>query len=106
MRLAWPMEKGWGRVTLDLVQGRPLVASLGTADGPTGADTPILQSHDPLFFLTVGERQGNKGVPPTHGLWQIFFDNPAKRPFETHLSALTLTRAAVTSAQGRATLRT
>src|SRR5205807_3532452 len=64
---------------------------------------PILTAVDPIWFVTVGERRAADEKAPDQQ-WEVFFDNPAKRPHETFTSKLDLKRARVTGSGKRATV--
>src|SRR5579875_2545417 len=85
-----------GQLVLDLRSGRPLIRSMGVS--PTAG----LPNADPVTFLLVGTREAPKGRPPDMSAFNVFFDSPAKRPYQTYRSKLDLKRVRVTS-QGRRT---
>src|SRR5204863_9616252 len=58
--------------------------------------TPLVRKVNPVTVLTVGSRDLSK-----HG-WNVFFDNPPRRPYETFLASLAATKVVVRS-QGRRT---
>src|SRR5436190_16823145 len=87
LRLAWPTGTGeTGVVTLDLSGTRPLIEKLAIRKDGADADT-ILGPVDPVWFLTVGERRAADEKGPSQQ-WEVFFDNPDKRPHETFASKL------------------
>jgi hypothetical protein len=103
--VAWPMaDAEFGRATLNLNSGKPLIESLGIANSATGKAEPLLHDIEPVTFLTVGTREAPTGRPPTMSVWNVFFDKPAKRPFSTHVSRLELKHVRVTSEGQRATV--
>jgi hypothetical protein len=63
-----------------------------------------LDAIEPVTFLTVGTREAPSGHPPTMSVWNVFFDKPAKRPFQTHVSSLEVKQVRVTSEGRRATV--
>src|SRR5262249_49903245 len=69
--VAWPMEGERGQITLDLVAGRPLFASIGVS-AIAGRFRPILESADPTCFLVVGSRQAPVGRPPAMSVFNVF----------------------------------
>jgi hypothetical protein len=95
LRITWPLAEGQhGALTLQLAAKEPLIEELGiakTADGPV---TPLLQKVNPVTFVTVGVRDLSKQG------WNVFFDNPPRRPHETFPAVLKLDKARVES-QGR-----
>jgi hypothetical protein len=105
IHINWPMdEREWGRATLNLTPGQPLIESLAIANGATGNGAPLLQGIDPVTFITVGTREGTPGRPPTMSIWNEFFDRPAKRPFQIYSSRLELKQARVVGEGRRATV--
>jgi hypothetical protein len=89
---------------LDLRPGKPLIRSLGIAAGAKDEATPLLENVEPVTFLTVGIRSAPEGRPPEMPVWNVFFDKPASRPYQTHRSRLDLKRMAVTGRGSRATV--
>ena len=65
LRLAWPITANeFGRLTIDLNDGKPLVAAIGvsqTIDGPIHA---AVEHVDPVVHLTVGTRSAPRDRPP------------------------------------------
>jgi hypothetical protein len=105
VNIGWPMAEGeFGRVTLNLNTNRPLIESFGVAGSATGRPEPLLQNVEPVTFLTVGTREAPSGRPPTMSVWNVFFDKPAKRPFQTHVSRLKPKQVRVSSEGQRATV--
>ena len=101
--IEWPMEDERGQLILDLATARPLIASIGVA-GKSGDFRPLLEAADPAFFLLVGSRQAPEGRPPEMSVFNVFFDSPASRPFETHRVSLNLKRVRVASKGRSATI--
>jgi hypothetical protein len=85
------------RLALRLDPGRPLIDSLAIEKG---AFHPVLRDADPVFMVTEGIRKGTPGRPPRMSDWNEFFDNPASRPHETHVSRLAVKSLGAAS-QGR-----
>ncbi|HZL91920.1 MAG TPA: hypothetical protein VFB96_26350, partial [Pirellulaceae bacterium] len=105
LQIDWPMEAGQlGRLVLDLRPGQPLIESLAVASDAANDSTPLLQHVDPVTFLTVGIRSAPEGRPSEMPIWNVFFDKPASRPYQTHRSQLDLRRVAVASRGGRASV--
>ncbi len=102
LRLRWSwLEDGppeIGEVVLDLRPGQPLIRSMGVS--PSIA----LRSADPVTFLLVGSREAPGDRPPGMSVFNVFFDSPAKRPFQTYRSKLDLKRVRVTSRGHRTTV--
>jgi hypothetical protein len=93
--LRWPLAKDeHGVLVLQLRAKEPLIEELGiaaTADGPAA---PLLREVQPVTFLTVGVRDLSQQG------WDVFFDNPPRRPHETFPAVLAVKTARVES-QGR-----
>jgi hypothetical protein len=108
LRVSWPLgdagEKEFGRLTIDLTPGKPLVESMGIASGATAEAVTLLHGVDPVTFLTVGTRQAPPGRPPWMSNWNVFFDKPASRPHRTYPARLDLKQARVSSEGRRATI--
>ena len=103
--IAWPMTDGeFGRMTLALRTGEPLIQTLGYSKSPEDLAQPVLTNLQPVFFMTVGTRAAPPGRPPTMSKWNVFFDRPFKRPHQSFASALELKRVAVSSEGRRASV--
>lgn len=99
LRIRWPMAEGeHGELLLELKAGQPLIESIGIATTADAAATPIVHRVNPVTLITVGSRDLSK-----HG-WNVFFDNPPRRPHETFLAKLTPQKASVRSQGRRATV--
>lgn len=81
-------------VIFDLAGYKPLIASLGG----------VLKNLDPFVSMTIGTREAPEGRPPAMSIWNTFFDNPHKRPNETHVGILLKSRATVSSKGKSATV--
>ncbi len=108
LRLSWPSEPGpghdaRGHLVLDLQPGRPLIRTMGIFAGANPA-SPVLESLDPSTYLLVGTRQAPAGRPPEMSVFNVFFDSPANRPFQTYRSRLDLKQVRVTSHGRRTTV--
>lgn len=86
-----------GHLVLDLRPGQPLIRSMGVF--PVAS----VQAADPVTFLLVGTREAPSGRPPGMSVFNVFFDAPAKRPFQSYRSKLDLKRVRVTT-QGQRTM--
>src|SRR5947209_1825849 len=89
LRISWPSPSFGsqpGNLVLDLRPGQPLIRSLGIS--PSAA----LKNADPATFLLVGTREAPEGRPPGMSVFNVFFDSPARRPFQAYRSRLDLTR--------------
>ena len=64
----------------------------------------IIQGVDPVTFVVVGERRAPSGRPPEMSMFNVFFDSPASRPFQTHRSQLESKQVRVSSHGHRATV--
>jgi hypothetical protein len=99
LHLRWPVADGEvGVLVLQLRPQEPLIEELAiarTADGPA---TALLQKVNPVTFLTAGVRDLSKQG------WNVFFDNPPRRPHETFLAVLKAKKARVESRGRRSTV--
>src|SRR5262245_40367032 len=88
LRISWPIRQGIddsmsGSLVLDLRAGRPLIRTMGFVYLPGRRDVPILKDADPVTYLLVGSREAPAGRPPGMSVFNVFFDSPAKRPYQT-----------------------
>ena len=98
--ITWPTGSGEsGRVVLNLGDGKPLVDRV---ELDLGADEPIrlLNQVEPAAFLVVGSRVNPPPTPPGMSVFNVFFDNPAKRPHTTHRVAWAGPKTAKIDRQG------
>lgn len=106
LRVEWPMASGeTGQLLLDTRPGKPLLSRMGIVSGdekPTLAT--LLKEVDPVTFVTVGSRTAPPGRPPGMSVFNVFFDNPAKRPFQSFRARLDLKRIRVVSQGQRASV--
>lgn len=49
-----------------------------------GQEHVIATDLAPVFSVTTGTREQQPGRPPEMSVWNTFFDNPGKRPHQTH----------------------
>ncbi len=85
--LTWPCESGEsGRLTFDLRPGQPLFERLEIVDDASGKATTLVEKVDPVTFLVVGSRENPPPTPPEMSVFNVFFDNPAKRPYSGYTS--------------------
>ena len=98
--ITWPTAPGEsGRVVLDLAAARPFIEQVELVQG-ANQPTRLLDQVDPAAFLVVGSRVNPPPTPPGMSVFNVFFDNPAKRPYTTHRVAWTGPRTARVVAQG------
>lgn len=95
LQMTWSlMERESGVLVLRLETGQPLIDELGITSKATESTTLVRQVN-PVTVLTVGSRDLTQG-------WNVFFDNPPRRPHKTHLAVLQPKTARVNS-HGRST---
>ncbi|HKQ38893.1 MAG TPA: hypothetical protein VJ063_12515, partial [Verrucomicrobiae bacterium] len=105
LEAAWPMEEGEaGRMQLNFRSGGPLIEVLGTSKSTWGPPQAVLTNLQPVFFMTVGTRLAPPARPPEMSKWNVFFDNPSKRPHHGFPAVLDPKRVSVSSAGRRATI--
>jgi hypothetical protein len=100
LQVWWPTaDDELALLSFNLEPGEPLIDELGVLDdnGPPA----LLQKADPAVFVTVGSRDVPPGKPPEQ-VWQVFFDNPHRRPHKTYASTLDKQKVRVTSHHRRA----
>jgi hypothetical protein len=103
----WPVardEAEFGELVLALQPQRPLFRSMGIAPNAHVSAKALLENADPATFLVVGSREPPQGRPPQMSAFNVFFDTPASRPFQSYRSKLDLKRARVASEGQRATV--
>lgn len=77
VRLTWPVaDREQGTLVVSGQPGQPVIEELGIGT------TPIVRNVNLTAFLTVGSRDLKQG-------WNVFFDNPPRRPHKTFTSTLT-----------------
>src|SRR5262249_33751797 len=76
----------------------PLITEMGIAKTADGEAAPLMKNLEPVTFLTVGVRDLSKQG------WNVFFDNPPRRPHETFQAKLERKRARVESHGRRCTV--
>jgi hypothetical protein len=82
-----------------LEETEPLIRSLAAGKAQT------LKSLDPFLSMTVGSREAPKGRPPEMSVWNVFFDNPPRRPHQTFVGTFKKKKFTVASEGNRATVR-
>ncbi len=110
LRLSWRIRQGIddavsGSLVLDLRAGHPLIRAMAVVYSPHDRELPILENADPVIYLLVGSREAPAGRPPEMSDFNVFFDAPAKRPYQTFRSTLDLKRVRVANQGRRATVR-
>lgn len=103
LTVTWPIAEGKsGEMVLDFSGSKPLIERIATRRGDEESAT-ILSAVDPAVFLTVGSREMPAGKPPEQK-WEVFFDNPHRRPHEVHASSLKPERVQIAGQGSRATI--
>ena len=100
----FPRKARRARCILDFQAGHPLIRMIGIHTQPQVPPQPFLENADPVTYLLVGSRAAPAGRPPGMSAFNVFFDAPAKRPFQTYRSSLDLKHLRVTSKGHRATV--
>jgi hypothetical protein len=99
LHVRWPMADGdVGVLVIQLRPKEPLIEELAIAKTADGPGTSLLRKVDPVTFLTVGVRDLSKQG------WNVFFDNPPRRPHETFRAVLSPKKARVESHGRRSTV--
>jgi hypothetical protein len=93
--IEWPMEKELAQLVLDLAAGRPLIRSMAITRENDENARVLLENADPTVFLLVGSRQAPADRPPGMSDFNVFFDTPANRSFQTFASRLETKRVRV-----------
>ncbi len=87
--LTWPCAEGeTGALTFDLRPGRPLFGRLAIVEDATGRAATLAQEVDPAAFVVVGSRENPPPTPSGMSVFNVFFDNPAKRPHRAYASTI------------------
>jgi hypothetical protein len=85
--MIWPCAPGEsGRVTFDLRPGQPLFERLEIVADASKQATILAEKVDPATFVVVGSRENPPPTPPGMSVFNVFFDNPGKRPSQTFAS--------------------
>ena len=99
LHLRWPLAEGTdGVLVLNLRAEQPLVEQIAIAAPANAASTPLLRNLDPVLFLTVGTRDLSQQG------WNVFFDNPPRRPHQTYPAVLQRDKIRVESHGRRSTV--
>ena len=96
-----PVVREPGRTT---GAGSPPGPAADPLDGDVAGIGELSNDADPVTFLLVGTREAPTGRPPEMSVFNVFFDSPAKRPFQAYRSKLDLKRVRVTSQGHRTTV--
>ncbi|SIO60335.1 hypothetical protein SAMN05444166_6355 [Singulisphaera sp. GP187] len=106
LKVEWPLATGeTGQLLIDTRPGKPLLASMGIVIGDENAAlATLLKDVDPVTFVTVGSRKSPPDRPPGMSVFNVFFDNPAKRPCQSYRAQLDLKQIRVVSQGQRATV--
>jgi hypothetical protein len=104
IRVSWPLEERIGQLDLDLRPGQPLIRAMGISIAAGEPARALIENADPVTFLLVGSRQAPANRPPDMSVFNVFFDTPAARPFQSYRSQLELKRVRVVSVGQRATI--
>ena len=97
LHVAWNNKQS--AIDFDLNEAAPLIRSISAGGGE------VLRHLDPFLSLTVGSRENPPGRPPTMSVWNVFFDNPPKRPYQTFVRSFTKRQFTVSSDGNRAMVR-
>ncbi len=85
--LSWPCAPGEsGRLALDLRRGQPLFGRLEIVEDASGKAVTLAEGVEPSTFVVVGSRENPPPTPPGMSVFNVFFDNPAKRPHRAFAS--------------------
>ncbi|AGA79006.1 hypothetical protein [Echinicola vietnamensis] len=97
--VSWPAGNNQlGKLTINTKSGQPLFESFQLEQA--GEAVTIAKNIDPMFLLTVGERDLSK-----ESGWNIFFDRTAYKPHETHLVQLEKSHVEVLSDGQRSVIK-
>ncbi len=102
LQLSWPADRATGYLAVDLLAGRPILKSMGLVTDDGKGARALVENADISTFLLVGSRTAPADRPPSMSLFNVFFDTPAKRPFDSFLGRLDRKRIRVVT-RGRQT---
>ena len=105
--LRWPVARDqaeFGELVLDLRPEKPLIRAVGIARDAGAVARSVLQNAEPVTYLLVGSREAPAGRPPEMSVFNVFFDAPANRPYQSHRSRLDRKYARVASHGHRAVI--
>jgi len=87
--LSWPCsDVESGRVVFDLRPAQPLFERLEIVENDSKRSTVLASKVDPTAWMVIGSRVNPPPTPPGMSVFNVFFDNPARRPHETHVSKI------------------
>lgn len=102
LSVQWPLDdRVSGQLDLNITGKGRLIESVRVTDDKSDS-TPILTDVDLVVEMTVGTRVAPPGQPPGH--WQVFFDNPHRRPHSVVGAKVHVERVRVTSHGKRITV--
>jgi hypothetical protein len=105
LRLIWPLENGEaGEVVLDLREKMPLFRSIGMVPAKSDQARVLIERADPVTYLLVGSRQSPPDRPPGMSVFNVFFDSPANRSFQSFRSTSRLEKVRAVTHGRRATI--
>jgi hypothetical protein len=104
LRVSWPLEPGTGRLELDLRPDKPLIRTMGFAPEAGKPTRAVIENADPVTYLLVGSREAPAGRPPGMSVFNVFFDTPATRPYQSYRGRLDLKRVRISTHGRRATI--
>jgi hypothetical protein len=85
--ITWSIAPGEsGRLTLDLGDRTPLFGRVEVVEDASGKASTLARDVDPATFVVVGSRENPPPTPPGMSVFNVFFDNPARRPYQAHRS--------------------
>jgi hypothetical protein len=107
LRLQWQTgPRATGQLVINTSGRGRLIRSLGIAESKGRDDlqfVSLLSEVDPSLQLTIGSRVGPPDKP-VEAKWQVFFDNPHKRPHESFVGKLDVKKIRMRSSATRATV--
>jgi hypothetical protein len=103
--LTWPCPAGEsGRLTFDLRPDRLLFERIEIVDDASKKSTILAEVVEPATYLVLGSRENPPPTPPGMSVFNVFFDNPAKRPHESYSSDLEVKDFRILSRGSRASV--
>ncbi len=104
--IEWPVSPTeTGSMTFNRSAQEPLIKNISIRSNAVPSNrTLLVEDADPITFITLGSREGERDRPPGMSPFNVFFDNPWRRPYETNRANLTLKWGKLTSEHDRATI--